>query len=165
MAKWNKSGSGLIGKYALKFETTAIEDFEDKVIDGLTKIIESSPIGVTSSGSPTGVYRNNWQIGRKQSTRVLKSANKGKGRAYVKSKVSGKFKNGGRLSLFNNSPYARVIEFGGYPDPVKKGTYIKGRGYVKRSQGGFSKQAPSGHFRTGVMNLKNKLKTVKGRLK
>lgn len=46
----------------------------------------------------------------------------------------------------NNLPYASVIEFGKYPDPVKNGTYIKGKGYEVRSSGGYSKQAPQGVY-------------------
>lgn len=163
MAKWNKSGAEAIRKISVQFESKALRDFENRVVTGLTKIIESSPIGIDSDGRDTGVYRNNWQIGRTPSNRVFKTANKSKGRQYVEKKIRGRFKNGGKMFLFNNSPYAQVIEFGGYPDPVKKGTYIKGRGYVKRSQRGYSKQAPKGHFRIGVMNLRRQLANIGGR--
>ena len=49
----------------------------------------------------------------------------------------------------NNLPYASVIEFGGYPNPVKRGTRVKKDGkwvYEIRSSGGFSIQAPTGVY-------------------
>lgn len=47
--------------------------------------------------------------------------------------------------IVNNLPYIGVLEHGGYPDPVKRGTWMgPGRGYEIRSAGGFSKQAPAG---------------------
>ena len=54
--------------------------------------------------------------------------------------------------LTTNLPYSEVIENGGYPTPVKKGSYIrKGRpgapGHFILSAGGFSRQAPAGVYR------------------
>lgn len=54
--------------------------------------------------------------------------------------------------LQNNLPYASVIEFGGYPNPVKRGTRVKGKkiagkqAYEIRSVNGFSYQAPQGVY-------------------
>lgn len=43
--------------------------------------------------------------------------------------------------------YVPILEFGGYPDPVQRGTYDRALGrYVVKSAGGFSKQAPQGMF-------------------
>ena len=47
----------------------------------------------------------------------------------------------GPITLFNNQPYAEVIEFGGYPNPPKSGT---------KTIGGFSKQAPQGVYSVAV---------------
>ena len=52
--------------------------------------------------------------------------------------------------LSNNLPYAAVIEFGGYPDPVKFGTRLKDGSYEKRSKSGYSKQAPNGSVRLNM---------------
>ena len=58
--------------------------------------------------------------------------------------------------LTNNLAYAGVLEFGGYPDPVKNGTRINKSGtrknpitpiYEKRSNRGYSRQAPFGMVR------------------
>lgn len=165
MAKWNVDASDLISKHLTKFADKALDAFESGVIDGASEIIESSPIGINVNGTETGVYRGNWQIGRQVNNRIFKTPNKSKGRNYAEGKIRGKLKKGGRLFLFNNSPYGSVIEFGGYPDPVEKGTYIRGQGYVKRSAGGYSKQAPGGHVRTGIkfmrIRIKQNLKKVK----
>lgn len=41
--------------------------------------------------------------------------------------------------------YVPVLEFGGYPNPVERGSWDKQRRrYVVRSQGGYSRQAPRG---------------------
>lgn len=58
--------------------------------------------------------------------------------------------------LQNNLPYASIIEHGGYPNPVKYGTWRKGVGrgkggkkkgyYEVRSVGGYSYQAPQGVY-------------------
>lgn len=42
-------------------------------------------------------------------------------------------------------PYIRKLEYGGYPDPVKKGSWDKKKKtYVIKTVGGFSRQAPKG---------------------
>lgn len=47
----------------------------------------------------------------------------------------------------NNLPYAAVIEFGGYPNPPKRGSYDKKeQKYVIKSTGGYSKHAPQGVY-------------------
>lgn len=62
------------------------------------------------------------------------------------------------FTLASNLPYIEVLELGGYPDPVKKGTLIK-KGdrkkkiapvYEKRSKSGYSTQAPNGMVRISM---------------
>lgn len=63
--------------------------------------------------------------------------------------------------LTNNVEYIAVLEFGGYPDPVKLGTYDKRtKQYEIRSKGGFSKQAPAGMVRVSVQELKNEVERI-----
>lgn len=57
----------------------------------------------------------------------------------------------GDKSIFisNNLPYINKLEYGGYPETVEKGTWVKGKGgakgyYEKRSAGGYSKRTPNG---------------------
>jgi hypothetical protein len=58
---------------------------------------------------------------------------------------------GSAIWLGTNMPQSQVIEHGEYPDPPKRGSYIRrGRpgapGYFKLSKGGFSRQAPRGVY-------------------
>lgn len=48
----------------------------------------------------------------------------------------------------NGLPYAPVVEYGGYPNPPKKGT--------GKTEGGFSKQAPQGMLRPAVTAVVNR---------
>jgi len=53
----------------------------------------------------------------------------------------------GVIWLFNNQPYAEVIEFGGYPKNPKKWSWDKKKKeWVVKSEGGYSKQAPTGVY-------------------
>lgn len=59
--------------------------------------------------------------------------------------------------LYNNLPYVNVLEYGLYPNPPKKGSYVKGQGYVIKSEGGYSKQAPAGMVRISIAELEVKI--------
>lgn len=59
----------------------------------------------------------------------------------------------------NNAPYGPALEYGGYPNPVKKGSWVKGKGhYAIKSAGGFSKQAPLGIYGVTFTLIKEKYK-------
>ena len=63
-----------------------------------------------------------------------------------------------QLSIVSDPPGAEVIENGGYPTPVKRGSYVRqGRpgapGYFILSAGGFSRQAPRGVYRVSVAEV------------
>lgn len=75
------------------------------------------------------------------------------------------------IYIANNLPYIKTLEFGGYPSPVEKGTWVKkgksGPGHYEiRSEGGFSKQAPQGMVGITVAKapyyLKKALDNVQG---
>lgn len=68
---------------------------------------------------------------------------------------------GNTYFLTNNLPYAGTLEYGGYPVPVKKGTYVKGVGYVIKSEGGFSKQAPAGMVRVTMARIQTIVEDAK----
>lgn len=123
-------------------------------LDLFTAVVLRTPVD-------TGLLRGNWQpsIG---SPRGGRSTVKDKSGQAAIARVRGTTSQvtwGTDVYLMNNLPYAAVVEFGGYPDPVKKGTYvpagtskygINGPGFVKRSAGGFSRQAPSGMVRVSI---------------
>ena len=73
---------------------------------------------------------------------------------------------GGVFWLTNSLPYALVLEYGLYPNPPKRGTYVKGEGWVIKSIGGYSKQAPHGMVRIAARNFaENVDRAVNGRRK
>ena len=55
-----------------------------------------------------------------------------------------------------------TLEYGGFPTPVKKGSYNKKKGkYEKLSAGGWSKQTdPGGWGRVALMKAVQKIKTL-----
>jgi len=60
------------------------------------------------------------------------------------------------IYISNNLPYIATLEFGGYPVPVKKGTWNKDKKcYEIRSEGGFSKRAPEGMVGVTIANADN----------
>lgn len=68
---------------------------------------------------------------------------------YVQNKIKGWrwYINQGKIIIFNNLPYAGVLEEGGYPKNPKRGSWNpKTKQYEIRSAGGFSKQAPKGIY-------------------
>tara|TARA_Y100000310_G_scaffold271318_1_gene285747 strand:+ start:217 stop:726 length:510 start_codon:yes stop_codon:yes gene_type:complete len=151
VAKWSKSLSSVIDSFVGQVTDNGIDAFEKTAIDISTNIIEQSPLGIPDAeGGSRGNFKGNWKIQRKENSRYFKTVRKPDlGRGFAETKIRGRFSRtkSSRLVLFNNSPQARVIEFGGYPSPVKKGTYRRGRGYERRSSGGFSNQAPRGLVR------------------
>lgn len=68
------------------------------------------------------------------------------------------FKLGDKIYIQTNSPYGSVIEYGGYPNPPKKGSYVKGKGHVVKSSGGFSRQAPNGVYTLAFQYIASKYK-------
>lgn len=58
---------------------------------------------------------------------------------------------GTSYAVLNGAPYGGVVEFGGYPNPPKKGSYnYRTMGYEIRTVAGFSKQAPKGMVRVTI---------------
>lgn len=57
--------------------------------------------------------------------------------------------------VVNARPYAPVVEEGGYPDPVKRGSWDRKRKrFVIKSAGGFSKQARRGMLLVTIMGVR-----------
>ena len=67
-----------------------------------------------------------------------------------------------KIFFTNNLPYIETLEYGGYPNPVKKGTWVKkSKSYEVRSTGGFSKQvAPDGWVRKTLKAMAKKIRQL-----
>jgi hypothetical protein len=58
--------------------------------------------------------------------------------------------------LVNNIKYIATLEYGGYPNPPKVGSWDKvTQSYKILSVGGYSKQAPAGMVRISIAQIKN----------
>lgn len=123
-----------LGKYAEKTKQKT-NDVKNKFAFKLySSIVQKTPVD-------TGRARGNWLISPNAPTgEVDENATAPKYNAGNAPKAD----NDESIYIENNLPYINALEYGGYPDPVKKGTYEKGKGYVVKSKNGFSKQAPHG---------------------
>jgi hypothetical protein len=68
---------------------------------------------------------------------------------------------GKSLYFTNNAPAINILEYGGFPTPVKKGSYIKrSKSFEILSIRGFSKQAPNGWVRATLIAMRNKIRSL-----
>jgi len=114
---------------------------------------------IVASPVDTGRFRASWLITTGTPAEGTRSVGqKSKGDAYVLGKFPKNALNAGKIFMTNNLPYAQVLEFGKYPSPVKRGTYIGKGKYEIKSSGGFSKLAPTGMVRVNAMRFRGWLK-------
>jgi hypothetical protein len=106
----------------------------------------------------TGAARYNWMtsIGGNGDNPPVepegrdKSGNKALGRVALAMKTY----DGESIAwLSNGLPYARVLEYGLYPNPPLRGSWVKGKGWVVKSVGGYSRQAPQGMVRVTALEF------------
>ena len=119
-------------------------------IKGLSEIVKGTPVD-------TGRARNNWFLTQgKPSTKTDKGNQKRNETAKTPKTVLGK-----KVYFTNNLPYIGTLEYGGYPNPVKKGSYNKKKKkYIKLSKGGYSLQAPKGWVRAALIRMQNKIRSL-----
>ena len=122
---------------------------------GLRAIVEQTPVD-------EGRARNNWFLTSRHPSTQTRGRNKA-GSASLKS-ASTMSKNVLNKTFYftNNLPYIHVLEYGGYPTPVKKGTYNKRtKTFEIRSINGFSDQvAPKGWVRSVVIRMQNAIRKL-----
>lgn len=116
------------------------------------KIVLKSPVDTgayrASHGIATNVVPNDVSgpMGEPEEIEANREAATQKAMAEM-ANWSWKIGDGGTIWLYNNQPYSEVLEFGGYPNPPKKGSWSrKQKAWVIKSKGGFSKQAPQGIY-------------------
>lgn len=123
------------------------------------EVIEGTP-------DDTGETRLNWQGSINQPASGVKnslgSSQSNTIQAFTQIKEAAKLAPGNIFYLTNNTVQATVLEFGLYPNPPKKGTYLKageskrgrtGPGHYKFSSGGYSNIAKRGMVRIAVKKL------------
>ena len=130
--------------------TNANDSIRAVYLGGLFNIIIETP-------ADTGRARNNWFLSADSPS---SKSTKGKsGGLSLVSKLQSMPKRvlNRKVFMTNNLPYIGTLEYGGYPNPVENGSWIKGK-YQKLSQGGFSKQAPGGWVRVILIKMQNKIR-------
>ena len=130
------------------------KDLRGVYLSGLFNVVMGTPVD-------EGRARNNWFLSMgTHSSKTTTSKSKGLGAIRsVRQMPDNVFNN--KVYFTNNLPYIESLEYGGYPNPVKKGSWDKKKKqYVKRSESGFSKQAPGGWVRTTLIAMQNKIKTL-----
>lgn len=118
---------------------------------GLANIIQETPVD-------EGRARNNWflTVGNPSSSTTTSKGSASSARQLSKMP---EYVIGKKLYFSNNLPYISTLEYGGYPSPVEKGSWVDGK-YQKLSEGGFSKQAPNGWVRATLIRMKNKIRSL-----
>lgn len=146
--------SKAVADFALEFEEETEFVVKSTVIQLFGAIIKASPV-------QTGRFRANWFLGGVVASNLETSATDKSGQKTIRKMTAGVQAVNGlppEFSLTNNLPYSEVIEFGEYPNPVKKGSYNKkDKKFEKLSKGGFSRQAPQGVVRVNVARFEKLL--------
>lgn len=124
------------------------------------KAVYLQGLGNIAGGTPVleGRARNNWFLTTGTpfgGTTTTTSGNE----SYVyrmPSMVLGK-----KLYFTNNMPYINLLEYGGYPNPVKKGTYNKKtKQYEKHTLFGYSDQAVGGWVRGEMLMMRSAIRRI-----
>lgn len=132
---------------------SANDDVRGVYFAGLQNIIESTP-------ARSGLARNSWFLTvQKPSDGVRKQAAKSGSASLNQLSRMPKIVLGKILYLTNTADHINVLEYGGYPNPVKRGSFIDGR-YQKLSENGFSKQAPGGFARKNLILMGKKIRSL-----
>ena len=116
-------------------------------------IIKMTPVGDEFGGSARG----NWFIDTKPTNRVG-GKSKNKSANFVASKTAKINLLKSKLFMFNNLPYIRVLEYGGYS------TKNASSENSKVTPKGYSKKAPKGMVRLNLLKWRNNLKKSFARL-
>lgn len=122
-------------------------------------------------GSPVdeGRFRGNWQTSVGQPAEGTLDQVDKSGAAAIAAILANMGGAGSQTWMTNNLPYSEVLEFGEYPNPPKRGTWVKAAGRGKRrvaghfeirSIGGYSKQAPAGMVRVNMARIAEILKAT-----
>lgn len=101
------------------------------------KIIKDTPVD-------KGRLKNNWYASNRAVGIRTNKQNDPSGKKSLArvDKALSRLKVGQRFHFFNNLPYARVVEYGLYPNPPKRPT--------GKTINGFSKKAPQGMLRKNI---------------
>nr|BDD47044.1 hypothetical protein 14 [bacterium] len=138
-----------MGTFAIdiaKFHAKTIEQIDvirrKTTLDVFSRIVKRTPVD-------TGRTRGNWQVSvaapASGTVEDTEDPTNDISREIEQAQMTDS------IFLTNNAPWILKLEYGGYPNPPERGTYIPrrrgGPRYEQRSKEGFSKQAPKGMVR------------------
>lgn len=132
-------------------------------VDRALVLTTQERLGAVVTGTPegTGKAAGNWIFTKNKPSSSLFANGKKKARVQELIKRSDRGMLGATWYFVNNSPYIGKLEFGGYPNPVKTGTWNKEkRKFEIRSIRGYSKQAPQGMLRINLLTFTSTFKAV-----
>lgn len=108
------------------------------------RIIERTPIWMEGDPNhPPGLTKGNWSASQNRPTTAILNRVDSTGEATIAAmeKVVDKVFEGKSIFLSNSTPHIQILEDGGYPKSVEKGSWNPTtRTYEKRSTGGWSNQ-------------------------
>jgi hypothetical protein len=111
----------------------AINAFAFKIFEG---VVLKTPVD-------TGACRQNWLVTLNSETNAFDPSKKKGGQILTEGGNTIEVAKGDdKIFIQNNAPYVGMLEYGGYPNPPKKGGKSK-KGDPK-TVGGYSRQAPNG---------------------
>ena len=137
-------------------------------LDGLGKVIAGTPVGLTQGEVPSsvtatsGYHRNNWFLGVGFSSSLIgREPARGGAGSYTSLASMPNWVLNKKLYFTNNGPAIEILEYGGYPNPVKKGSRLRGKNKFKiLSINGFSGQADKGWVRSTLIAMANKIRAL-----
>jgi hypothetical protein len=136
-----------VSNFVINFEKASEESVRVTTAKTWNAIVAGWPVD-------EGRSRANWfATGQLPSTRTTESVDNSENGETTSQKAQqqvSSIKRWDSFFLTNNLPYSPVIEYGGYPNPVKLGTRNKDGSYTQNSSGGYSKQAPNGSVRINM---------------
>ena len=124
-------------------------------LSGLGNIISETP-------ADTGIHRNSWFLTTSAPSNSVTTSKSKTGTSSVRqvSKMPASVL-GKKVFFTNSAPAINILEYGGFPSPVEKGSYIKrSKSYEILSVRGFSKQAPNGWVRAALIAMRNKIRSL-----
>lgn len=151
----------LLGRDKVTFElkegikSRANTDLKGVYLSGLGNMISGTP-------ADKGIHRNSWflTVGVASNATTTSKNKTGANSIRQLSKMPLSIL-GKKIFFTNNAPAIGVLEYGGFPSPVKKGSYIKSsKSYEILSVNGFSKQAPNGWARKTLIAMRNKIRSL-----
>jgi len=124
-------------------------------LSGLGDIISETP-------ADTVIHRNSWFLTTSVPSNSVTTSKSKTGTSSVRqvSKMPASVL-GKKVFFTNSAPAINILEYGGFPSPVEKGSYIKrSKSYEILSVRGFSKQAPNGWVRAALIAMRNKIRSL-----